>query len=138
MRRITGLAAVVMAMGGAGAALASGPFDGTWNAVVDCPAVGDVDGYTWRFPVRVQDGKLSGKWSSPSDPQNFGELGGTIAANGDAELMMTGSTGPEAYSVQHVRPHMLIRWRANAHFEKTSGAGKRVEQRPCDLSFSKN
>ena len=29
--------------------LAAQAFDGAWNVEVDCPDVGDVRGYSWRF-----------------------------------------------------------------------------------------
>lgn len=137
MWRVIGLAAVVIGISGAGAALAVGPFDGTWNAVVSCTTVGDVEGYTWRFPVKIQNGSLSGKWVNSADPQNFGVLGGAVSVSGDARLTMGGSTGQPEYNVHHVGLHTPIRWTANAHFDATSGSGKRNEHRPCELSFSK-
>jgi hypothetical protein len=41
----------------AGAA-GAGPFDGAWNVEVDCPDVGDVRGYNWRFSAQVSSGVL--------------------------------------------------------------------------------
>jgi hypothetical protein len=34
-----------------GEATGAGPFDGMWNVDIDCPDVGDVKAYDWRFPA---------------------------------------------------------------------------------------
>ena len=39
-------------------AAGAGPFDGAWNVEVDCPDVGDVRGYNWRFSAQVSSGVL--------------------------------------------------------------------------------
>jgi hypothetical protein len=126
-----------VAMASSGDVLATGDFDGGWNVTVNCPTEGDVDGYVWQFPARVQNGRLSGKYVNPRDPENYGVLSGAIGAGGDATLTMTGKTGVPAYSVRHVAKHSPIHYTASAHFDTTSGSGKRVEQRSCDLSFAK-
>jgi hypothetical protein len=87
--------------------------------------------------VRVQGGHLSGKYVNPNDPGNYGVLNGSIGAGGDATLTMTGRTGVPAYAVKHVAKHSPIHYTASAHFDATSGSGKRIQQRSCDLSFAK-
>jgi hypothetical protein len=47
-------------------AAGAGPFDGAWNVEVDCPDVGDVRGYNWRFSAQVSSGVLSGHYQSPT------------------------------------------------------------------------
>ena len=106
--------------------------------MIVCADYGDVKGYTWRFPARVHDGELSGKYVNPRDALNFGVLTGAIGAGGDALLTMSGSTGPPEYNVHHTGLHTKIRYTASAHFDAQSGSGKRLEQRPCELSFSKS
>jgi hypothetical protein len=39
---------------------AGGPFDGMWPVEVDCPNLGDVEGYNWSFPAEVSSGFMSG------------------------------------------------------------------------------
>lgn len=141
MRNGLGVSAVLVGLGAALGAptggVAAGAFDGTWNATVICADYGDVKGYSWSFPVRVRGGALSGKYVNPNDALNFGELSGTIDGGGNALLTMNGSTGLSEYNVHHEAAHTRVHYRASAHFEAQSGAGKRLEQRPCDLSFSK-
>ena len=54
-------APVERALAGAGA------FDGIWTVEVDCPSVGDVEGYTWRFPAEVSSGFMSGLYRSATN-----------------------------------------------------------------------
>ena len=141
MRIGLGLAAVLVAVSAVGPStpgVAAGGFDGKWNVVVACADYGDVKGYTWRFSARVRGGELVGKYVNPSDPLNYGELTGAIGAGGDALLTMRGSTGHSEYNVHHEAPHTKIDYTASAHFDAQSGSGKRLIQRPCELSFSKN
>lgn len=135
MIAVTLVAIVVMAS--RGSAGAAGGFDGDWNATVSCSTEGDVEGYVWKFPARVQNGHLSGKYVNPNDHDNYGILSGSIGAGGDATLLMTGRTGLPSYSVKHVARHSPIHYSANAHFDANRGFGKRIQQRPCDLTFSK-
>jgi hypothetical protein len=69
---------------------------------------------------------------------NFGELTGTIGAGGDGLLTMRGSTGAPVWNIHHESAHTTLHYTASAHFDAQSGSGKRIQQRPCDLSFSKN
>jgi hypothetical protein len=50
-----------------GLAAGAGSFDGMWNVEVDCPDVGDVRGYNWRFPAQVSSGVLTGRYQSPTN-----------------------------------------------------------------------
>ena len=45
--------------------LAAQPFDGAWNVEVDCPDVGDVRGYNWRFQTKVTSGVVTGRTTPP-------------------------------------------------------------------------
>jgi hypothetical protein len=51
--------------------------------------------------------------------------------------MMAGRTGPEQRSFGHQMPGVPFRYTVDAHFDAKSGSGKRNEQRPCALTFSK-
>ena len=111
-------------------------FDGAWAAEVDCPDVGDVRGYNWRFPVEVRSGVLTGHYQSPSN-EAMGSLSGRIRPNGQALLTLVGRTGPEEVAIGHERPGTPFRYTANVRFDATSGFGKRNERRACTLTFSK-
>jgi hypothetical protein len=59
---------VALAFGPVERALAgAGPFDGIWTVEVDCPSVGDVEGYNWRFPAEVSSGFTSGLYRSATN-----------------------------------------------------------------------
>jgi hypothetical protein len=50
-----------------GFAAGAGPFDGAWSVEVDCPDVGDVRGYNWRFSAQVASGVLTSHYQAPTN-----------------------------------------------------------------------
>jgi len=93
-RSVAGFAVVValaLAPQSRGLAASAQSFDGTWNVEVDCPDVGDVRGYNWRFPAQVTSGYLTGSYHSPTNDA-MGELSGRIRPDGQA--LLTLSEGP--------------------------------------------
>ncbi len=117
--------------------LAAQPFDGAWNVEVDCPDVGDVRGYNWRFQTQVTSGVVTGSYHSPTN-EAMGELSGRIRPDGEALLTLVGRTGPVPMSIGHVRPGTPFRYTANVRFDARSGFGKRNERRACTLTFTKS
>jgi hypothetical protein len=118
-------------------AAATQTFDGAWSVEVDCPDVGDVSGYDWRFSANVSSGALTGSYHSPTT-EAMGQLTGRIGADGEALLTLVGRTGPVPMSIGHVRPGTPFRYTANVHFDARSGFGKRNERRACTLTFTKS
>jgi hypothetical protein len=127
----------ILALAPVDRALAAGvaPFDGVWTVAVDCASVGDVEGYNWRFPAEVSSGFMSGLYRSETTSA-IGHITGHIRPDG-ALLTMVGRTGPEQRSFGHPRPGAPFHYTVDAHFDGQSGSGKRNEQRPCGLTFSK-
>jgi hypothetical protein len=117
-------------------AAGAGPFDGTWNVEVDCPDVGDVRGYNWRFPAQVSSGVVSGHYRSPTN-EAMGNLSGRIRPDGQALITVVARTGPGEVAIGHVRPGTPFRYTANVHFDAHSGFGKRNERRACALTFTR-
>jgi hypothetical protein len=116
---------------------AGGPFDGIWTVEVDCPSVGDVEGYTWSFPAEVSSGFMSGLYRSETSSA-MGHITGRIRPDGEALLTMFGRTGPVQREIAHQRSGTPFRYAVDAHFDGNGGSGKRTERRPCALTFSKN
>jgi hypothetical protein len=115
---------------------AGGPFDGVWAVQIDCPNVGDVEGYTWRFPAEVSSGFISGLYRSATNSA-LGHITGHIRPDGGALLMMYGRTGSQQRALGHESPGTPFRYTVDAHFDASGGSGKRNEQRPCALTFNK-
>ena len=115
---------------------AAGPFDGMWTVEVDCPSVGDVEGYDWRFPAEVSSGFMSGLYRSATNSA-MGHITGRIHPDGEALLTMFGRTGPEQFAIGHQRPGVPFRYTVDAHFDGNSGSGKRNERRACALTFNR-
>ena len=111
------------------------PFDGNWNAEIVCPASQNGQNYTWRLPVRISTGTLSGTYHSPATEAE-GELSGWVRPDGKAIVSVTGLTGRDQ-SIGHVRPGTQFRYNADVHFNGGSGSGQRQQLRPCTLSFTR-
>jgi hypothetical protein len=56
--------ALVLASVERGLAADVGPFDGIWSVEVNCPSLGDAEGYHWSFPAEVSSGFMSGLYRS--------------------------------------------------------------------------
>ena len=129
-------AAAIVALAPVDRALAAGPFDGIWTVEVDCPSVGDVEGYNWRFPAEVSSGFMSGLYRSATNSA-VGHITGRIRPDGGALLTMFGRTGPVQTAIGHERPGTPFRHTVDAHFDARGGLGKRNEQRACALTFNR-
>ena len=125
-------AAIGVAVAPVDRALAAGPFDGMWTVEVDCPSVGDVEGYNWRFPAEVSSGFMSGLYRSATNSA-MGHITGRIRPDGGALLTMFGRTGPVQIAIGHERPGTSFRYTVDAR----GGSGKRNEQRACALTFNR-
>jgi hypothetical protein len=139
IKSIISAAAIGLALAqqaGPGLAAGAGPFDGAWNVEVDCPDVGDVRGYNWRFSAQVSSGVLTGHYQSPTNEAK-GDFSGRIRPDGQALITVVARTGPEEVAIGHVRPGTPFRYTANVHFDAHSGSGKRNERRACTLTFTK-
>jgi hypothetical protein len=142
--RVTSMVTIVAAIGlgltllpaERGLAAGAGAFDGLWNVEVDCPDVGDVRGYNWRFPAQVSSGALTGHYQSPTNEAK-GDLSGRIRPDGEALLTLVGRTGPQEAAIGHERPGTPFRYTANIRFDARSGFGERNERRACTLTFTK-
>jgi hypothetical protein len=120
-----------------GLAAGAGAFDGMWNVEVNCPDVGDVRGYNWRFSAQVSGGVLSGHYQSPTNSA-MGTLTGRIRPDGQALLTLVGRTGPQEVALYHERPGTPFRYTANARFSGNNGSGTRNGPRACGLEFTKS
>lgn len=118
-------------------ARAAGPFDGTWNVTLTCPAATDgALGYTYQFIAEVRSSILHGENGTRQSP-SWLTLDGPIQADGTATLAAQGLTGNPGYNVARVNPGIPYSYHVNAKFTGATGAGKRVELRACDLQFIK-
>jgi hypothetical protein len=115
---------------------AAGPFDGMWTVEVDCPSVGDVEGYNWSFPAEASSGFMSGLYRSPTNSA-MGHIAGRIRPDGGALMTMFGRTGPEQRAVGHERSGTPFRYTVDAHFDARGGSGRRNEARACALMFNR-
>jgi hypothetical protein len=116
-------------------------YDGRWAIMLVCDDVRDkgslVKGYTNRFFVDVQEGRLRGQRGQVGRADSY-TLDGFIQADGATEITVKGFTGNPEYSVGHVQPSAPFTYHMRGAFTKTSGKATRIELRPCEATFFKN
>jgi len=110
-------------------------YDGRWSARISCPASGRAEGYISELSAEVKDGAFHAGIGNAGEAGSL-ILDGKIGADGAAAFVARGFAGP------HGAPRGMplgtpYFFHALAHFEGTSGAGKRIEIRPCNLTFAK-
>ncbi len=111
-------------------------FDGTWNTVLSCPNARGALGYSFEFATIVKDDQLHGEKGSKGQP-GWLTLDGPIAADGAAELYVSGLVGAAPYAVGDRPAGTSYGYHVAAHFEAAAGSGQRVEGRPCTLTFKR-
>ena len=114
----------------------TGRFDGNWNITLVCPTDKTADGYTYHFPALVKNGLLHGEHGTTGNP-GWLALDGTIQADGSATMNAKGITNIPRFAAYQVRTGTPYAYTVNAHFDGSSGTGRRIELRACTLTFVK-
>jgi len=110
-------------------------FDGTWVTEWTCPNLGQYPGYTYRFPGQIKDGAYHGLKGVKGEPSSM-VLDGKIDADGAAAFFGEIIVGSSLVGLGTARGTPSD-FHALAHFDHASGNGKRIEGRPCSLTFEK-
>ncbi len=111
-------------------------FDGNWTVYVVCESFREAQGYSWTFPAAVTGGNLHGVYGLQGSPNSF-DLSGTIAADGTAKFLGKGLTGNPQTTLGAVASGQPFSYHAVGNFAGSRGQAKRVEARPCTLTFTR-
>jgi len=114
----------------------SGRFDGTWDVTVGCPPSGRGAGYSSQFSGVVKNGVLHAQYGVEGMPSSM-TLDGRINPDGSAAFLAYGLTGDPRTTVNNSRRGSPFSYHVEATFQPTSGTGRRLELRPCTLTFLK-
>ena len=115
---------------------ADGRFDGTWETIVSCENASGALGYSYKFPSIVKDSVLHGEKGTKGKPGWF-QLDGKILGDGGAKFYADGLVGASEAAVGHIPAGSEYGYHVDAKFTEESGTGKRVEGRPCSVTFTK-
>jgi class 3 adenylate cyclase len=116
---------------------AVGRFNGRWNVIVNCPKHEDgASGYRLSFAVEVMDGVLRGENGTQGEPDSL-LMQGDIQSDGSALLRVIGRTGDPRYAIQRAAKGSPYAYQVEARFAGSHGTGRRLQLRPCQLSFDK-
>jgi hypothetical protein len=117
-------------------AAGDGPFDGTWDTVLSCENTAGALGYSFKFPSMVKDGMLHGEKGKKGKP-GWLQLDGKILPDGSANIYADGLVGAAEVAIGHRPAGTQYGYHIEAKFSEESGTGKRVEGRPCSVTFTK-
>ena len=125
-----------------GVLVAGERFDGNWLTKLTCPAKGNTEGYTWRFPSAIQNSNFRGERGTAGEP-GYLLIEGKIAEDGSAKLSANGIVAFRKYA-RGVFAHKgeEYSYDIKAQFKETEGTGTRNEGlgivgRACTFEFVK-
>jgi hypothetical protein len=112
-------------------------FDGTWETVLSCENAAGALGYSYKFPSIVRDGTLHGEKGNKGKP-GWLQLDGKILSDGSSNIYADGLVGAAEAAVGRRPAGTQYGYHVDAKFaEDGSGTGKRVEGRPCSVTFTR-
>jgi hypothetical protein len=119
---------------------ASKPFDGHWSAKLVCDDSRDknglVQGYTWMFDVKIEQGKMEGQYGQIGSPGS-GTFIGQVQREGDVDIEVNGNTGKSEYTVGKVARGTAFSYPMKGKFSGTTGHATRTKLRPCEITFTR-
>jgi len=114
----------------------SGRFDGEWDTILSCPNAAGALGYSFEFLSSIRQGVLHGEKGTKGEP-GWLQLDGTIPPDGHASIYANGLVGASEAAVGHRPPGTQYGYHLDVELGDTSGKGRRVEGRPCTVTFTK-
>jgi hypothetical protein len=110
-------------------------FDGTWDTTWTCPNLGQYPGYSYQFSGQVVNGVYHGIRGTKGQPSSL-VLDGKIEADGAAAFSGEIIVGSSLVGLGAARGTPSD-FHALATFANTSAKGRRIEGRPCILTFQR-
>ena len=115
---------------------AAGSFDGDWEVQVGClPQAGSL-GYHLHFTAQVKAGILHGQYGTEGVAPCL-TLDGKIRPDGSAVILANGLAGDPKYNIKQWKQGMPIFYHIQGVFQGDQGTGHRLENRVCDVQFSR-
>ena len=110
-------------------------FDGAWRTSWTCPNLGQYPGYTYEFVGQIKDGVYHGVRGVKGEPSSL-VMDGRIEADGMAAFSGEIIVGSSLTGLGAARGTPSD-YHAMASFDGANGKGKRIEGRPCLVSFER-
>lgn len=110
-------------------------FDGMWQTTWTCTNYAQYPGYTYQFTGEIKDGSYHGQRGKEGEPSSL-VIDGKIESDGTAAFFGKGFVGSSLVALGAPRGTQYA-FHALVSFTRNNGSGKRIEGRPCMLSFVK-
>ena len=112
-------------------------YDGTWDTTLSCGNAAGAVGYSFRFPATIKDSILHAEKGTKGQP-GWLQIDGKIQPDGTARFYADGLVGASEAAVGHRPAGTEYGYHIDAKFNDQQGTGKRVEGRPCEVTFAKS
>jgi hypothetical protein len=111
-------------------------FDGEWNTILSCPNFAGALGYSFEFATLIKEGVLHGE-KGVNGEAGWLALDGAVSSDGRANIYANGLVGASEAAVGRRPPGTQYGYHVEVEFTDRSGKGRRVEGRPCTVTFTK-
>jgi hypothetical protein len=112
-------------------------FDGDWTIRVECPADSSgAPGRAYDFPASILNGHLFGSRGPQGAPGSV-QVEGNIGPDGEGRFQAHGRTGGPEDAGPRVAPGTAYSYDIEAHFDDAKGAGRRLQDSACLLTFAR-
>jgi class 3 adenylate cyclase len=111
----------------------SNAYDGRWSTMISCPAFGRAQGYSQELSAEVKDGAYHAQLGTIGEPGSV-VIDGKIISDGTSAIFAKGTVDSTATSGGSAVGTSYF-FHVIAQFEHSRGTGKRIEFRPCNLTF---
>jgi hypothetical protein len=98
--------------------------------------VGSAAAYTIVLAGAIKDRSFHAELGRAGTP-GWIVMNGKIAADGKSTIVARGLTGDSRAVLNNPKPGSPMGYKVSAKFDENSGIGKRNEDRPCTVTFSK-
>jgi hypothetical protein len=126
----------LLAVRGGRAVESANRFDGEWQTILSCPNSNGALGYSFEFSSLIKGGILHGEKGVKGEA-GWLQLDGPISPDGTGRIYASGLVGAAEMAVGHRPAGTQYGYHVDVQFTDSSGKGRRVEGRPCTVSFAK-
>ncbi len=127
---------LLLSVGAQAPAAGTTALDGSWDTVISCPDAAGAMGFSFRFDSVVKNGELHGEQGTKGKA-GFLELNGTVVVDGVSHLLVNGLVGASQYAVGSRPAGSAYAYKVDATFRGDEGIGRRVQGRPCEVTFKR-
>jgi hypothetical protein len=117
------------------------PFDGRWATTLVCDDTVDrknenIKGFTWRFDMTIDHGKLSGQYGQVEQPGSS-TFTGDVQSDGKVMFDARGLIGKSEFTLGKRARGLPFYFQMQGELSGSTGHATRTKDRPCQATLNK-